>query len=61
LNLPSPHYTVVSEHGPAHARQFTVEVSIGANLVAQADGDSKKGAGQKAARVVFEQLMERAG
>jgi dsRNA-specific ribonuclease len=30
-------------------------------LVAQAEGDSKKNAGQKAARVVFEQLMERAG
>lgn len=61
LNLPSPRYSVVSEHGSAHARQFTVEVRIGEDLVAQAEGDSKKGAGQKAARVVFEQLMEQAG
>ncbi|MGC9971680.1 MAG: ribonuclease III [Bryobacteraceae bacterium] len=61
LNLPSPRYSVVSEHGPAHSRRFTVEVRIGEDLVAQAEGDSKKGAGQKAARVVFEQLMEQAG
>jgi ribonuclease-3 len=61
LNLPYPRYAVVSEHGPAHARRFTVEVRIGENLVAQAEGDSKKGAGQQAARVVFKLLMEQAG
>ncbi len=61
LNLPSPRYSILSEHGPAHARQFTVEVRIGENLVGQAEGDSKKAAGQMAARAVFEQLMERAG
>ena len=61
LNLPSPRYSVVSEHGPAHARRFTVEVRVGEEFVAQAEGDSKKSAGQKGARVVFEQLMERAG
>jgi ribonuclease-3 len=61
LNLPSPKYSILSEHGPAHARQFTVEVRIRENLVGQAEGDSKKAAGQKAARAVFEQLMEQAG
>jgi ribonuclease-3 len=59
LNLPSPRYTVVSEHGPAHARTFTVEVRIPPDLIAQAEGDSKKSAGQKAAQVVLKQLLER--
>ena len=61
LDLPSPRYSILSEHGPAHARRFTVEVRIGENLVGQAEGDSKKAAGQMAARAVFEQLMEQAG
>lgn len=60
LNLPSPRYSVVSEQGPAHARQFTVEVRIGSGLSAQAEGDSKKSAGQKAAQVVLKRLMEHA-
>ncbi len=61
LNLPSPRYSVVSEHGPAHARKFTVEVRIGGELSAQAEGDSKKSAGQKAAQVILKQLLEQAG
>jgi ribonuclease-3 len=61
LNLPSPRYTVVSEHGPAHARRFTVEVRIGSDFTAQAEGDSKKSAGQMAAQVVLNRLMEHAG
>ena len=60
LNLPSPRYSVVSEHGPAHARRFTVEVRIGSEFAAQAEGDSKKSAGQQAAQVVFSRLMEQA-
>jgi ribonuclease-3 len=58
LNLPSPRYNVISEHGPAHARQFTVEVRLGPGLVAEAEGDSKKSAGQKAAQAVLKRLME---
>lgn len=61
LNLPSPRYSVVSEQGPAHARRFTVEVRLGSEFAAQADGDSKKSAGQKAAQVVLNRLMEHAG
>ena len=60
LNLPSPRYSVVSEQGPAHARQFTVEVRIGSEFTAQAEGESKKSAGQRAAQVVLKRLMERA-
>ncbi len=60
LNLPSPRYTVVSEQGPAHARRFTVEVRIGTEYVAQAEGDSKKSAGQQAAHIILDRLLERA-
>jgi ribonuclease III len=60
LNLPSPRYVVVSEQGPAHARRFTVEVRIGGEYSAQAEGDSKKSAGQKAAQSVLNRLMEHA-
>ncbi len=58
MNLPSPRYVVVSEHGPAHARTFTVEARIGGEWSAQAEGDSKKSAGQKAAAAVLKQLMD---
>jgi ribonuclease-3 len=60
LDLPSPRYSVVSEHGPAHARQFTVEVRVGDDLAAQAEGESKKSAGQRAAQMVLDRLMEHA-
>ncbi len=58
MNLPSPRYAVVAEHGPAHARRFTVEVRLGPDLVEQAEGESKKAAGQKAAQLVLQRLME---
>jgi ribonuclease-3 len=57
-NLPSPRYAVVSEQGPAHARRYTVEVRVGSSYSAQAEGDSKKSAGQKAAEAVLTQLLE---
>jgi ribonuclease-3 len=59
LNLPAPRYAVISEHGPAHARRFVVEVRIGEEWVAQGEGDSKKSAGQQAAQTVLKQLMAR--
>ncbi|HVX67652.1 MAG TPA: putative dsRNA-binding protein, partial [Bryobacteraceae bacterium] len=58
LNLPPPRYAVVSEQGPAHARRYTVEVRVGTAYSARAEGDSKKGAGQKAAEAVLTQLLE---
>lgn len=61
LNLPSPRYAVVSEQGPAHARRFTVEVRVGSDLNARAEGDSKKSAGQLAAQQVLKRLMDQAG
>jgi len=61
MNLPSPRYAVVAEQGPAHARQFTVEVRLGPDFTEQAEGESKKAAGQKAAQLALQRLMERAG
>lgn len=59
LNLPAPRYSVVCEQGPAHARRFTVEVRLGNDLAAQAQGESKKSAGQMAAQAVLKRLIDR--
>jgi ribonuclease III len=61
LNLPGPRYSVISEHGPAHARIFTVEARIGDRWIEQAEGDSKKAAGQKAAQLILRNLLDQTG
>jgi len=58
LKLPSPRYTTVTEDGPEHSKIFTVEVRVGKDWVSQAQGLSKKSAGQKAAEQVLQQLSE---
>ncbi|PYT35027.1 MAG: hypothetical protein DMG58_03270 [Acidobacteria bacterium] len=55
-NLALPRYVIIKEHGPEHAKTFTIEVRLGKDWVAQAEGYSKKNAAQNAARVIFEQL-----
>ena len=55
-NLPLPRYVIVKERGPEHSKTFTVEVRVGKDWVAQAEGYSKKSAAQAAARLVFEQM-----
>jgi len=57
MKLPPPRYVIVKETGPEHAKTFTVEVRIGKEMSSQADGCSKKSAGQKAAQQVLEQLL----
>lgn len=57
LNLPQPRYSIVEERGPEHAKTFLVEVRLGRDWVSQAEGLSKKSAGQKAAQQVLQQLM----
>jgi len=57
LKLPPPRYVIVKETGPEHAKTFTVEVRIGKEMSSQADGCSKKSAGQKAAQLVLERLL----
>ena len=54
--LPLPVYRVVAESGPGHAKVFTVEVEVGPEWRAAGEGSTKKGASQKAARLVYEKL-----
>lgn len=61
LKLPPPRYSVVAEEGPEHAKTFTVEVRVGKDWSSQAQGLSKKSAGQKAAQQVLTQISEAGG
>ncbi|MCC6616831.1 MAG: ribonuclease III [Anaerolineae bacterium] len=50
----TPTYTVVGEHGPEHEKEFTVEVRVGDQVLAQGTGRSKQTAAQDAARRALE-------
>lgn len=54
----SPLYKVLSEAGPAHARQFSVGVYIGDKLLGQGDGKSKQEAEESAAEKALESLRK---
>jgi ribonuclease-3 len=54
--LPPPRYSTLKEKGPEHAKTFTIEVRVGKDCVAHADGYSKKNAAQNAARLLFGEL-----
>ena len=56
LKLPPPRYVIVAEDGPEHSKTFTVEVRLGKEWVSQAQGLSKKSAGQRAAQQILAQL-----
>ncbi len=58
LKLPQPRYSIIEERGPEHAKTFLVEVRVGREWISQAEGMSKKSAGQKAAQQVLQQLIE---
>jgi ribonuclease-3 len=58
--LPQPRYAIVRERGPEHSKVFTVEVKVGKDWIGQADGRTKKIAAQRAARGVYERLLEAA-
>lgn len=53
---PQPTYQVVSEEGPSHDRQFTVEVVVGDTAYEQGTAGSKQQAEQHAARHTLEAL-----
>jgi ribonuclease III len=55
--MPQPRYAIVRERGPEHSKTFTVEVRIGKEWNAQAEGATKKVAAQRAARQVYERLV----
>ena len=52
--LPAPIYKLVSQIGPDHAKEFTVEVLIDKKPYAQGKGSSKKIATQDAAALALE-------
>ena len=56
--MPQPRYVIVRETGPEHSKLFTVEVRLGKDWNAQADGRTKKIAAQRAARMVYERLVQ---
>lgn len=56
--LPQPRYTIVREHGPEHSKTFTVEVRVGKDWKGHADGRTKKIAAQRAARGVYDRLLQ---
>ena len=58
--LPQPRYTIVRERGPEHSKTFTVEVRAGKDWTGQAEGRTKKIAAQRAAREVYERLLQEA-
>jgi len=63
--LPQPKYLVVEERGPQHHKTFTIEVRVGSDFSAKAEGQAKKAAAQEAARQALEhfrrQVPRRAG
>jgi ribonuclease-3 len=54
----TPHYEVVNESGPDHAKTFTVQVMIGEDHWGTGSGTSKQGAAQTAAREALEKIQE---
>lgn len=59
LRLPPPRYITIRESGPEHRKTFTVEARVGPELAENAEGTSKKAAGQIAAQRMLECLLER--
>jgi ribonuclease-3 len=51
-----PEYRLAAEIGPAHRRRFEVEVLVGGEPMASAEGRSKKDAAQNAAKVALAML-----
>jgi len=56
VRLPQPHYVIVEETGPGHAKTFLVEARIGSTYRRQGTGSSKKAAAQNAAKAVLEAM-----
>lgn len=52
----TPSYRTVSENGPDHAKEFTVEVMIGDEVFGRGIGRNKQMAAQRAARQALEQI-----
>lgn len=53
----APSYRTIGEEGPDHAKEFTVEVSIGAEIYGRGRGPSKQAAEEAAAREALERMQ----
>jgi ribonuclease-3 len=53
----SPRYRTISEEGPAHSRQFKVEVLIDGQVAGRGEGQSKQQAEIRAAREALERIQ----
>lgn len=53
----TPSYTVISEHGPDHAKEFRVAVSLGGELWGEGKGTSKQEAEQHAAEEALHKMQ----
>ncbi len=51
-----PRYKVVEAVGPAHDRRFTVEVTVGGDVIGRGSGKNKKAAETEAARMALDQF-----
>jgi ribonuclease-3 len=54
----TPQYKVVAEHGPDHAKSFTVGVYVDSKLLGEGSGSSKQNAEQAAASNALEAMSE---
>jgi ribonuclease-3 len=54
----TPRYRTVSESGPDHAKEFTVEATIGGQIFGEGKGHSKQQAAQEAARAALTHFEE---
>ena len=52
--LPAPHYQVVNESGPDHAKVFTIEALVGSESWGTGNGKNKSEAAQEAAKAALE-------
>ena len=57
-NLPAPRYQVISESGPAHNREFVIEVIVNGKQLATGTGKSKSEAEQDAASNALESMLK---
>jgi ribonuclease III len=56
---PQPRYVVIEERGPEHSKTFKVQVRVGSERLAEAEGETKKAAQQAAAQIALTKLRER--
>ncbi len=54
--LSNPNYVVIREVGPAHNKEFTIQVFIGDELMGTGFGKNKKAAEQQASKIALQKL-----